>query len=480
MQIKLGKSTAPVLEIVGHYEQKENENSVFSGKEQEAVVLPSLEKGLPHRVYIGCGTREKVTAQVMRVCFAQAWQKAKSYAKSQVQVLLPPMEREAAASLAAAAAQGISLAGYAFAGYHKEASDPAPLEVWLDFAGQSEYRIDSDDIQSAVQEALQVAQAMNTVRPLVQRAPNDIYPETLALFAQQQGEKYGIEVKVLEPEQMQALGMNGLLCVGKGTSHTPRLIVMRYRGAGDAPVFGLVGKGITCDTGGYCIKGKDSMPYIKGDMAGAATVMAVMLAAAANQCSVNLTAVIPTAENVIDGDSYKPGDIITMMNRMTVEVLNTDCEGRMILADAITYLLEEEKASSCIDIATLTGLAGSTFGSLYTPVFASDETFYDDFCRAAKHESEDFWRMPLDERYQSYVKGDIADLKNMAGAGTISAAVFLQQFTQGKPWIHLDIAATAIQYPVVHPYAQDAPSGVAVRTIYEMLNQIADKAGENK
>ena len=480
MQIKLGKSTAPVLEIVGHYAQKENENDVFSGKEQEVLVLPSLKKELPHRVYVGCGEPEKVTAQVMRVCFAQAWQKAKGYAKSQVQVLLPPMEQEQAASLAAAAAQGISLAGYAFAGYHKEASESAPVEVWLDFSEESVCSVELDDIQNAVEEALRVARAMNTVRPLVQRAPNDIYPETLAAFARRQGETYGIEVKVLEPEQMQALGMNGLLCVGRGTPHAPRLIVMRYRGAQDAPVFGLVGKGITCDTGGYCIKGKDSMPYIKGDMAGAATVMAVISAAAANKCKVNLTAVIPTAENVIDGDSYKPGDVITMMNRMTVEVLNTDCEGRMILADAITYLLEQEQASSCIDIATLTGLAGSTFGSLYTPVFASDEHFYNDFCCAAKNASEDFWRMPLDERYQSYVKGDIADLKNMAGAGTISAAVFLQQFTQGKPWIHLDIAATAIQYPVVHPYAQDAPSGVAVRTIYEMLKQIEDKAGENK
>lgn len=469
MQIKLGKATAPALEIVGQYAAEQGENAVFCGKEKEVLLVPSLCKEVPHRVYVGCGERQKSAAQTMRVCFAQAWHKAKEYAKGDVQVVLPELESEKASEFIAAAAQGICLAAYSFGGYHKESAEKKELNVWL--SSEQEFA-EKTDVQAAFEEALNVAGAINTVRPLVQRAPNDIYPETLAAFAAQQGKAHGIDVQVLVPEELNVLGMNGLMSVGRGTAHGPRLIVMRYRGAQDAPVFGLVGKGITCDTGGYCVKGKDSLPYIKGDMAGAATVMAIVLAAAQNGLKVNLTAVIPTAENVIDGDSYKPGDVITMMNQMTVEVLNTDCEGRMILADAITYLLEKEDAASCVDMATLTGLAGSTFGSLYTPVFASDEAFYDDFCRAAKLANEDFWRMPLDPRYESYVKGDIADLKNMAGAGTISAAEFLHQFTQGKPWIHLDIAATAIQYPVVYPYAQDAPSGVAVRTIYEMLKSL--------
>ena len=146
----------------------------------------------------------------------------------------------------------------------------------------------------------------------------------------------------------------------------------------------------------------------------------------------------------------------------------------MILADALTYMAREEKADFLLDMATLTGLAGSMFGSLYTPVFASDDVIYEKFMEAAAEAGEDFWRMPLDKRYESYIRGDIADLKNMAGAGTITAAVFLQQFTEGKPWMHLDIAATAIQYPPVYPYAENMPSGVGIRTVYQMLKNMEE------
>ena len=306
---------------------------------------------------------------------------------------------------------------------------------------------------------------------MIAEPTNNLYPEELAKRAVEIANESGFKIEVLEEEQIKDLGMNAFLMVGQGTNHKPCLIVMEYNNGGDSDFIGLVGKGLTCDTGGYSIKSHEGLKYMKADMSGAAYVIAIMSSLAKNKCKVNVKAVVATCENVVDGNSYKPGDIVTSMKGKTIEVLNTDAEGRLTLADALHYIIDKQKVSKVIDMATLTGLAGSTFGSLFTPIFSNNEEFYEKFMETAKETGEDFWRMPLDERYRSYIDSDIADIKNTASAGTITASMFLKEFVDDTPWIHLDIAATASQWPVVYEYSSKGASGVTVRTIYELINK---------
>ncbi len=306
---------------------------------------------------------------------------------------------------------------------------------------------------------------------MIAEPTNNLYPEELAKRAIEVAKESGFKVQVYEEDEIRKFGMEAFLAVGKGTKNKPRLIVMEYANGGDMEFIGLVGKGLTCDTGGYSIKSHEGLKYMKSDMSGAAYIIAIMSALAKNKCKVNIKAVVATCENVVDGNSYKPGDIIKTMKGKTIEILNTDAEGRLTLADSLYYIISKQKVSKVIDMATLTGLAGSTFGSLYTPIFSNNEEFYEKFMQAAKETGEDFWRMPLDDRYKSYIESDIADIKNTGSAGTISASMFLKEFVDDTPWIHLDIAATAIQWPVVYDYSSRGASGVAVRTIYELINK---------
>ncbi len=317
-----------------------------------------------------------------------------------------------------------------------------------------------------------IAIAINNARDMIAEPTNILYPEELANRAVSIAKESGFEIEVFEKDEIKKLGMEAFLTVGKGTKHKPRLIVMTYKNNPESEEFiGLVGKGLTCDTGGYSIKSHEGLKYMKSDMSGAAYVIAIMSALAKNKCKVNVKAVVATCENVVDGNTYKPGDVVKSMKGKTIEVLNTDAEGRLTLADALHYIISKQKVSKVIDMATLTGLAGTTFGSLYTPIFSNNEEFFEKFMETAKETGEDFWRMPLDERYRSYIDSDIADIKNTGSAGTISASMFLKEFVDDTPWIHLDIAATAIQWPVVYEYSSKGASGVTVRTIYELINK---------
>ena len=266
--------------------------------------------------------------------------------------------------------------------------------------------------------------------------------------------------------------MDAMLTVGNGSVNKPRLIVMRHMNAGDEEIFGLVGKGLTCDTGGYSLKHTDSMYYQKTDMSGAASVLGTMIALAKNNVKKNVIGVIPACENVVSGCSYKVGDVLTTMAGKTVQVLNTDAEGRLALADAITYIIREEKVGKLLDLATLTGVAGVTFGNVYTAAISNNDAFYNEFLKAAEVAEEKFWRLPTDARYREWINSDVADIKNTgaAGGGTITAAMFLQEFVEEHPWIHLDIAATACVDPAVRDYEFRGGTGVAIRTLYELIN----------
>lgn len=452
-------------EICGIYEQpQEIVKYVFYGKEKELSVIPSMDLTQPSKIFIGLGKKEKLTVSTLRNLYAMAQKEViKLKARS---VLVRPLDTELPeAEVLKAMAEGMGLADYQFEQYKTEKKPHSNCSVY--FAGIK------DDLngKEILEQVSHLTDSINWARNLILEPSNRLNPEILAERTSKIAKESGFEIEVLGEEEIEILGMEAYLMVGKGSVNRPKLLVMRYMNGGSDPVTGLVGKGLTCDTGGYSLKNSQSLMYMKGDMAGAANVIAVMSALAKNHCRVNVKAVVAACENVLSGSSYKPGDVVTAMSGKSIEVLNTDAEGRLTLADAICYMVRREKADRIIDMATLTGMAGQTFGSLYTPVFSNDEEFFQAFMKAASRAGEDFWRMPCDERYHSYIESEIADIKNTGDAGTITAAIFLNDFTDNIPWIHLDIAATAQQYPTVYEYASGCPSGVAVRTIYTLLSE---------
>lgn len=471
MRVKAGCAKEAEIRIEGIYWTEEGKQKVSYGDEGKVTVIPSLEENSPHRILVGLGKEEELTCNRLRNIAAKAAKAAQAFDAKQAAVHFPIPAGFDAKEFCIAVTEGMTLTDFVFDQYKTEKAEKKEQIFYLEMAGEEELPV--------IRQACELTAAMNRVRALVLEPCSSLYPETLAEWVEKAGTEYGFETQVLDEADIQREGMEALWAVGRGSARKPRLIILRYMGNPGGEIYGLVGKGITCDTGGYCLKNRDSLPYIKGDMAGAAYVIGTICALAANGCRVNAVGVVPSAENRISDDSYMPGDVVKTFAGKTVEVMDTDCEGRMVLADALTYAVRREHTDKLLDMATLTGLAGSTFGSLYTPLFCSDEAYCEQFLAAAGKAGEDFWRMPLDARYRDYLKSDVADLANKAGAGTITAAKFLQEFTDQVPWIHLDIAATAAQYPPVFAYAENMPSGVAIRTIYEMLGGYQKERGQD-
>lgn len=326
------------------------------------------------------------------------------------------------------------------------------------------FTVDNNDIS----ESLILNEATDITRNLVDLPANIINPVTLSERVVELGKNFGFEVEIFDENKIQDMGMELLYSVGKASATKPRLIVMRYFGDEESKnIVGLVGKGLTYDTGGLCIKPADSMLNMKDDMTGGATVIGAMCAIAKNKLNKNVVAVVPACENAINGNAYRPGDIIKSMNGKYVEIINTDAEGRLALADAITYIVREEKVSEVIDIATLTGAMMVAIGTFITGVFSNDDKNYSLLEESCKKHGERVWRMPLAEEFAEELKSEVADLKH-AGTrwgGAISAAKFLEIFAEGTPWTHMDIAGTAYNNPT--KWYKKGASGVHVRGLYE-------------
>lgn len=464
MNFYLENFDKPEVIVSTYYEKDKFIQDLFEGKEGELFFIPSLDENKPHILYFGLGDKEKLTNNLLRNNCSKLLKKINelkfkniliekiNFANLQEEVFLKAM------------VEGLLLTDYDFKKYKSDKDEEKEKNVYIDGFSIS----NKNDI---LNEVSNIAKAINNARDMIVEPTNNLYPEELAKRAVEIANESGFKIEVLEEDKIKELGMEAFLTVSKGTNNRPRLIVMEYNNGGDKDFIGLVGKGLTCDTGGYSIKSHEGLKYMKSDMSGAAYVIAIMSSLAKNKCKVNVKAVVATCENVVDGNSYKPGDVVKSMKGKTIEVLNTDAEGRLTLADALHYIIDKQKVSKVIDMATLTGLAGSTFGSLFTPIFSNNDEFYEKFMETAKETGEDFWRMPLDERYRSYIDSDVADIKNTGSAGTITASMFLKEFVDDTPWIHLDIAATAIQWPVVYEYSSKGASGVTVRTIYELINK---------
>ena len=289
------------------------------------------------------------------------------------------------------------------------------------------------------------AEAIAFTRDLVSEPANILYPETLAEQARTLSE-HGVDVEVLDEKKMKKLGMGALLGVGQGSVNPPRLVVMEWKGASRGKPVAFIGKGVTFDTGGISIKPSEGMWDMKWDMAGSAVVIGLMRALAARKAKVHAVGIVGLVENMPSGAAQRPGDIVTSMSGQTIEVLNTDAEGRLVLADALWYCQDRFKPRFMVDLATLTGAIIVALGHEHAGLFANNDELAERIIAAGKSVGEPCWRMPLAETYDREIDSDAADVKNISGgraAGSVTAAQFLQRFVNDVPWAHLDIAGVA-------------------------------------
>jgi leucyl aminopeptidase len=296
-------------------------------------------------------------------------------------------------------------------------------------------------LEKAVAKGKIIAEAANYARDMVNEPGSYMTPTRMAENARQLAKKYGLRVEIFDKDKMKELGMGGLLGVSQGSQQPPKFIILKYQGRQSKAVdLALVGKGITFDSGGLSLKSTENMDEMKDDMSGGASVMAVLLALAQLKPAINVTALIPAAENMPSGAALKPGDVITAMNGKTIEVLNTDAEGRLILADALSYA-SKLGAKAIIDVATLTGACQVALGKITTGAFTNNQPLLDKVIAASQEVGEYTWQLPMFDEYKEFIKSDIADMKNTGNryGGAITAAKFLEEFVDKTPWVHLDL-----------------------------------------
>ncbi len=440
-------------------------NGEFTGKLFETAVLYRPQGTHAKRlVVIGGGKQEKLSTVETRRIAGALVRSLKAKGVRSIALLLEGLN---AAEHAEAIAEGAVLGGWEADKYK---TDAKKNEKQVDEFAVLTDGAEAHAIQSLLERGETIAQAQNLTRDLVNEPPNRLIPETLAQAARDMASQSGLECEVLDENAMRELGMGALLGVAQGSSNSPFLISIKYRPS--LPVgqdhLALIGKGVTFDTGGISIKPADGMEKMKYDMAGAAAVIGAMRAIAHLKPSLPVTGYIPTVENMLNGNAQRPGDIVTSLAGKTIEVLNTDAEGRLILADAITYA-RRNQATHIVDAATLTGAIGIALGHHNMGAFTNDQQFFDRFHLASKTAGEKAWQMPMDDEYKDYLKSAFADLPNIGGrhGGSITAAWFLREFADPTPWVHLDIAATA-WLDDKKPWLSKGPTGVAVRSFVQL------------
>lgn len=336
---------------------------------------------------------------------------------------------------------------------------------------------DTDALKRGVERGRIIGESVNFTRDLANEPGAYMTPTIMAERAREVAREFNLSIDVLDEARMEQEGMGSLLSVSRGSEEPATLIVMKYTPPNsdekENGLLSFVGKGVTFDSGGISLKPGEHMELMKYDMTGGATVMGAMRAIGQLKPSLSVLGVIPCTENLPSGKATKPGDVVRAMTGKTIEVINTDAEGRLILADAIAYA-KKLGATTIIDMATLTGAVSVALGDVNTAVLGTDQKLVDELIAAGKEVGEKFWQLPLDKEYSKQIKSDIADIKNVGGrkAGTITAAAFLKEFADGVSWAHLDIAGTAWA-DEVKPYRSKGPTGIAVRTLIRIVSRAA-------
>ncbi|CAM5218781.1 putative cytosol aminopeptidase OS=Ureibacillus acetophenoni OX=614649 GN=pepA PE=3 SV=1 [Ureibacillus acetophenoni] len=425
-------------------------------------------------LFVGLGDRKKLTEQLLRETFGLVGKELKKLKANSFSIWLEsftaaPIDENDIAFLSA---EGIGMGYYTIPNYKTTSNEPDTTIETVEFVTEA----DIDEVVSSFNVGKVYADSVNEARSLVNRPPNLLTAPDLADYAVQLAEQYGFEVEILNKAELEELGMGGILAVNQGSSIEPRMITLKYQAKETFEnVVGLVGKGVTYDTGGYSIKPKTGMVGMKGDMGGAAAVLGAMRIVGELRPDQNVVAVIGATDNMISSDAMKPDDVITTYSGKTVEVLNSDAEGRLVLADAVTYA-KQHGANYLIDVATLTGGVITALGYDKTGALSNNEAFFDAFIEASIETGEFVWGMPLTESDKKRIrKSDVADLNNSPGSDghMIFGGGFVGEFVENTPWIHLDIAGTS-DAKSAHDLGPKGGTGVMVRTLATLVERFED------
>ncbi len=453
--VVLSESARAVDQLLGGLINEMCTDGEFKGNLNELVTIHTMGKLATRRVVlVGLGAQETISPQTLRRASATAARHLQHTGAHQIALALQwqgsGMDAEQTAQ---AQIEGALLGLYTFKKYQ-----------------HSDMNVNGHGV-TMITLLPGAAEATNFARDLVNEPPNVLTPTELANRASAMAQQFGLECEILDRPQMQELGMGGLLAVSQGSAEPAKFIILRYCGAPNSTDKGmaLVGKGITFDTGGISLKPAERMQEMKGDMAGAAAVIAAMQVIGALKPAINVTALVSSTENMPGGTAYRPGDIVRIMNGKTIEIVNTDAEGRLVLADALSYAVREG-LSPIIDVATLTGGIVVALGSVMSGLFCNNQQLCDEIIAAGQAVGEKFWPMPLDDEYAEQIKSDIADIKQTGGrpASSVTAAKILEHFVDDTPWAHLDIAGNDLS-DTRRPYQEKGATGVSVRTLAELV-----------
>ena len=470
-KVILAETTKKVNSLLGGLIQTMYDDGEFKAELGEMITVHPMGKLAAKRVVVmGLGAQEKMNTQSIRRASAIASRHVQQTGAHQIALTLHSDEWNIELNDSVQAeVEGALLGLYTFKKY-KQANpngNGRSISSIILLANHT----NETKLGLSVDQGIALAEATNFARDLVNEPPNVLTPSELANRASAMANQFGVECQVLDRPEMQELGMGGLLAVAQGSVEPPKFIILRYRGApeGENRGIALVGKGITFDTGGISLKAPEGMQQMKGDMAGAAAVIGAMHAIASLKPAMNVTALVPTTENMPSGTAYRPGDVLRIMNGKTIEIVNTDAEGRLVLADALSYAVKNG-LSPIIDVATLTGGIVVALGSVMSGIFCNNQELTNEIIAAGQLAGEKFWPMPLDEEYKEAIQSDIADIKQTGGkyASAVTAAKILENFIGDAQWAHLDIAGTDF-IDTKKPYQEHGATGVAVRTLAEFV-----------
>jgi len=442
----------------------------FHGRANQTLLLYPRGAVRPRRLLlVGLGKREKATAETIRRVSATAVKEAQKLKVAAISVGVTgdiALDPQVAAQ---AFAEGIELGAYRFWRYRTGLTDEQTFEVEL----ATVFSKTGEQTSTGIANGQTIARGVNFARDLVNGPGYAMHPPEMGEEAVKLGQRLGLKVTVLDMSQLIEQGFGGILAVGKGSEHEPRFIAMEYGKAGKGtPTICLVGKGLTFDSGGLSLKPAEAMETMKSDMGGAAAVFGAMQAAAELKLPLHLVGLVSAAENMPSSNAYRPGDIVKSLSGKTIEVLNTDAEGRIILSDAL-YYAQRYNPAAIVELSTLTGAIIIALGSHATGMMGTDQALMDRLSKAGETSGERVWQLPLWDEYHQMVKSEIADLKNLAGraAGSITAGAFLAAFVGDYPFAHLDVAGTAWVDRPAKPYDAQGGTGVGVRLLTEFLRE---------